>query len=402
MSRELDPAVCLSNSSQLLIGLDGISLIAANPLGGDSTGEGCSDSISGGKTLTGIRKADGVTPCNATDGCSPAGSYTFADWRDVLAMVYGGLNHNTAIAPIFAADSGTCEYVAPNIEATGDGPCQSTGQVCFPSNRCGVAGLVGHRNPARVNCISPVRQALVDSWGTLFSDTNVGQRCRSGGCTTLHRAFRLDDLSGTTDIFASLIGLPPVPPFTRAVANNSPMPDRAATANPFCNAGSRVMNKGDADYLDLDPIRRAVDHEHQPTGNRFGLEQVGELLPAFGGNNNDSNCMLGAIPEDHGSPTAPGIWPDPNIANSEALLQADLGFDPVQQRLLLVPYGPTTRLCLGLVFPISFPTNYNPLPTSSGFADWAPTSKTSAGSRYPATLSIRQASARRSRSTRSS
>ena len=214
--------------------------------------------------------------------------------------------------------------------------------------------------------MNPVRQALVDSYGSIFQDIPPTQSCRTGTCTKLRHAFRRDDLSGTTDTFVSLVGLTTIANPTKAFANNSPTPDRPPS--PTRSATRRQpMNKGDSDYLDLDPIRRAVDLS-VVSGNRFGLEQVAELVPAFGGNNTDANCMRGAIPADRASSTQPGIWPDPNITNSQALLQADLGFDSVNGGLLPVPYAPTTRLCLGLVLPITLPANYS-TPQQAYFGD---------------------------------
>lgn len=355
MSREIGAALCTAASQQLLIGLDGIAVVAGSQTGGDSlsatasTADDCSDTISGGATLT-------VAGCTANDGCATAGQYTFSTWKDVLALIYGGQNHNSGGA-VNTAGGVACTYAPPPNEATGDAPCAPAGQVCFPNNKCGDPALVGKRVATRINCLNPVRQALVDSYGQIFQDVPPTQSCRTGTCTKLRHAFRRDDLSGTTDTFVSLVGLTTIANPTKAFANNSPMPDRAAVANPFCNAGEKPMNKGDSDYLDLDPIRRAVDLS-VVSGNRFGLEQVAQLVPAFGGNNSDANCMRGAIPADRASSTQPGIWPDPNIANSQALLQADLGFDSVNGGLLPVPYAPTTRLCLGLVLPVTLPANY--------------------------------------------
>ncbi len=386
---------CTPSASQLLIGLDGISVVAANHLLRDSlevsasTTDDCPDGISG-KTVTGIYKADGVTPCDAaTDGCTTAGQYSFADWRDVLAIIYGGLNHNSGPVILEADGTSDCDYQLPPLENSNDqGQCatSTTGQVCYPAapqdaihhtGRCGVRALVGRRNPGRANCLSPVRQALVDRYGEIFSDAAGAPSCRTGTCTKLKHAFRLDDQSGTSDTFAALIGLPPIAPYTRAyvsapggaIGNGTPIPDRFATANPFCNAGERPMNRGDADYLDLDPIRRAVDWfaDSSQALNRFGLEQVGEYYgKTFGGNNNDANCntdldasVLGVqppIPEDHASSTEPGVWPDPTIPGSTALLQADLGSNGTSGALSS-PTA-TTRQCLGLVLPISLPDSF--------------------------------------------
>src|SRR5262249_9887526 len=158
------------------------------------------------------------------------------------------------------------------------------------------------------------------------------------------------------------------PPFTFA-AITGPAPaaartlvsDRAATENPFCNAGIELGNRGDADYLDLDPIRSPVDHLNQ-NGARFGLEQVGELVPAFGGNNSVALCTLmngGAPiqPRDHSTIAGRNRGPIGGIGNlpNKAALQRDLGLDPTSEVPLAMPYDPGSRLCLGVVLPIAIP-----------------------------------------------
>lgn len=388
MSRQLnsgtsDPKKCTATADQLIIGLDGIAIVAASQTHNDSldttpsTADNCTDSVSVAgalKTLSGITKADGVTPCDATDGCSPAGSYTFNNFADVLAMIYGGQNHNTSSSNpsrLTAADATTCTYQAPPNEAAADGPCSAAipGHVCFPNNKCGDPALVGHRNPASANCLNPVRLALFNTYGNMFSDIATGAgSCRTGSCVKLKHAFRRDDLSGTTDTFDTLTGLPTIANPTLAfIPGSEEIPDRNAIANPLCNGGEAPTNKGMTDYLDLDPIRRNASSLNSG-GNRSGLEQVGELVPAFGGNNNDASCMLDqdpttagvqpAIPQHHGSANA-ALLPDPNIPNSLALLQTDLGKDPtVATGLLPSPYSKQTRICLGAVLPITVPANY--------------------------------------------
>ena len=56
------------------------------------------------------------------------------------------------------------------------------------------------------DCARPERVALVDNWGSLFNAPCVG----TANCTQLRHAFRRADLSGTTDTFLSLLGLPTV------------------------------------------------------------------------------------------------------------------------------------------------------------------------------------------------
>ena len=161
----MDAACSATAIDQELIGLDGLAVVGANQVGGDSdgqsatTGDDCTDNI------TSLALA--VPGCTANDGCDGSGNYTFTDWKDVLAMIYGGQNHNTAQAQLIS----------------------------------------GARNPARINCNSPVRRTLADSWGSLFSAGAGAQTCRTGSCTKLRHAFRRDDLSGTTDTFVSLVGL---------------------------------------------------------------------------------------------------------------------------------------------------------------------------------------------------
>jgi hypothetical protein len=307
MSRELNGTACTASASQLLIGLDGLAIVASNQLFGDSLNQtpqdqtdDCSDSVSGGNSLP-------VPGCTAADGCTTPGTYVFTDWRDVLAMIYGGQNHTAAAQLI---------------------------------NRA--------RNPARINCASSVRQALVNNWAAIFADSGVDpQACRSDSCLKLKHAFRRGDLSGTTDTFVSLVGLPAVAPYTTTFANFVPTKDGTATANPFCNAGEALMNKGDSDYLDLDPIRRIADSDSASTG-RMGLEQVAQGYavpsnpPAIPGIDNRVEPAVGVL-ADYATSTQPNIYPDPNVANSLALQRAALPM----------------RRGLGLVLVIEVPPNYS-------------------------------------------
>jgi len=307
MSRELNNTACTASASQLLIGLDGIAIVAANQLIGDSTertpddtNDDCSDSVSGGISLA-------VPGCTAADGCTTAGTYTFTSWKDVLAMIYGGQNHTTAA----------------QLNANGT------------------------RNPARINCAGAVRQALVNNWSQIFSDNGAEpQSCRSSNCGRLKHAFRRGDLSGTTDTFVGLVGLVPIPPFTTAFAGQLPTKDSAATANPFCNAGEAVMNKGDSDYLDLDPIRRIADSDFAANA-RLGFEQVAEGYqapsnpPSTPFLDNRTDPAVGVL-ADFAVSQAQNILPDPAIANSVAL-----------QRTALA-----ARKGLGVVLPIEIPANY--------------------------------------------
>jgi ABC-type phosphate transport system substrate-binding protein len=303
MSRELNSPACTATASQLLIGLDGISIITSNQFFGDSVSQtpdptdDCSDSINGGTTLS-------VPGCAAVDGCATPGVYAFADWKDVLAMVYAGQNHTSA----------------PQL-------------------------ISGARNPARIDCASPVRQALVNNWAAVFTDSALDpQPCRAMDCLRLKHAFRRDDLSGTTDTFVTLVGLVPIAPFTTLAPGTGT--DPGATANPFCNAGSSLLSKGDSDYLDLDPIRRIVDSDTAATG-RLGLEQVAQGYaapsnpPTVVGIDDRTEPAVTVL-ADYSMSTESNILPDASIASSAAL----------QKAALLLRKG------LGVVLPIAMPGNY--------------------------------------------
>jgi hypothetical protein len=398
MSRELNGAACTTLGAtigQEMIGLDGLSIVAANQTGGDSqadtagTGDDCSDNITGGISLA-------VPGCTTAMGCDASGNYVFTDWKDVLAMVYGGQNHTSAT-----------QLLPGGATCTSDATCTVPGEVCVgaPSGRCGVLADRFKRNPNRIDCNGIVRKTLVNSWGSLFQDVAGGAACRTGSCTKLKHAFRRDDISGTTDTFVTLVGLPAIPAFTSAFDGSptfAPKPDSTARPSPFCNGGSALQNKGDSDYQDLDPIRRAVDHNNTLTATRPGLELVGQAsLPAFGGNNNDANCepadhdttvagtQARTLPTDSSSSTQPGILPAAYIAGAEAKVREELGFaDPASGGAAILK--PNTRTCLGLVLPIAMPGNYTSEDAYFG-ANAAGTVPPVACSTDPATGSIKMA-----------
>jgi len=350
MSRPLNGAVACPGGSgtvqgildpraeELLIGLDGLAVVGANQTHVDSLQEvspgACPDSIlPGGSPVV----LSFTTDCTA-DGCVAAGAgawtYTFNSWKEVLAMIYGGQNNIIAQAQLLPA-------------------------ATFPKTR----------NPARINCASTVRKRLADSWGTIFEGAagNCGKGPVAGNCTKLKHAFRRGDLSGTTDTFVTLTGMVAIPAFTTTSAANFPTVNPAsATANPFCNAGVKAMNKGDSDYLDLDPIRRIADSENA-TNNRVGQEQVAEGWalpittppavvnpPTVHGVDTRADPQAEPLPEvaEFGAPNRQNWGPDPNNATWQASQQAAYG----------------NRKGLGLVLPIEIPTNYSDEST----AYWAP------------------------------
>lgn len=372
MSRELNGSACTTLGAtigQELIGLDGLVLIAANQTGGDSQGDtqattdDCSDNITGGITMA-------VAGCTTAQGCDASGNYTFTDWKDVLAVVYGGQDHGsqTQLMPSGALCGNATDpaCVAPEV-------CVGTPTATNNTARCGILADRFQRNPNRIDCNGAIRRTLVNTWGNLFRDVSPTSSCRTGGCLKLKHAFRRDDLSGTTDTFVTLVGMLGIPAYTSAMTPDStlPAPDSVARPNPFCNAGSALMNKGDSDYLDLDPIRRAVDHNALDTTNRPGLELVGQAsLPALGGSNNDANCepadgdstIAGVQPKlpptESAISTEPGVLPSPVIADSENKLLQELGFNLPSVSGGSAIVKPTSRQCLGLVVSVAVPGNY--------------------------------------------
>jgi ABC-type phosphate transport system substrate-binding protein len=357
---------------QLLIGLDGIAVIAANQGHRDSLfddGIGatftCGDAIVStvlpyslitplprpvpetcpletdpASPIVGLPNCC-INPANGDrQGCNADGSYTFRDWKDVLALLYGGQNKTTAAALLGTASK--------------------------------------TRNPLRINCASQVRKALADNWGALF-DTDCAAGASATNCRKLKHAFRRGDLSGTTDTFVTLAALAvAVPAFTTTFL---PLPTgiptvnpATATANPFCNAGASAMNKGDSDYLDLDPIRRISDSANT---TRLGLEQVSEGYGAL------SNAPAGGAPPAGTGAIGNDLRPDPTLASALVELP-ELGA-PNRQNvgpnaaitapapndfITLQRAAIAQRKGLGLVLPIEIPTNY----ADEGVAYWSPTS----------------------------
>ena len=110
------------------------------------------------------------------------------------------------------------------------------------------------------------------------------------------------------------------------------------------------MNKGDSDYLDLDPIRRIADSDAAtalPTG-RVGLEQVAE---GYGAASNPPTVRgiddrvepAVTVLADYAVSTEQNVLPDPTIPNSAALQKTALA----------------ARKGLGVVLAIEIPQNYN-------------------------------------------
>lgn len=91
----------------------------------------------------------------------------------------------------------------------------------------------GGNSLANMKCDGDVRRSLVAQYAELFDGG-----CAGSACTSLKHAWRRDDLSGTTDTFLTLLGLPAI------------LSSTGVLQKPFCNGTASE---------DLDPIRVACD-----------------------------------------------------------------------------------------------------------------------------------------------
>ena len=183
-----------TNASAIVIGLDAVNVLSSTTAGGSTACNGVAGP-SGDNKDTGL-----------IDSGSPAGTFGFTTggnqtWKWALALVYGGLDLSN---PIASGYNGT------------------------------------HSNPQAVaDCTSSARANLVANWTNLFQNAS-GNSCTGNTsiCTgtgtvgsavngALWHAYRRDDTSGTSDVFASILGLSP------SVSNSSVS---GFGASPYCNA----------------------------------------------------------------------------------------------------------------------------------------------------------------------
>ena len=194
-------------SEGLVIGLDGLSILA-----GATNANACGGGLAFSTTKTIPVTTTAGAPAIDCTGCdADTNNYRLTDWRDVLALVYGGVHHT----------------------------------------------------PVK-NCASDVRRSLVANWANLFEGACPAGTCAGG----LRRAYRRGDLSGTTDTFAALVGLGSMP-----LAKN--VPGATAKVVDFCNAfGAGAIFGGDSDFLDNDPIRLKCEPNDQVCGRMGNLGLV--------------------------------------------------------------------------------------------------------------------------------
>jgi hypothetical protein len=363
MSRQLNSPACTTNSRQLLIGLDGLSIVTKNATAADPST--CTDDIGTGPlVLTGVPSqfipcttntqctsfgttcdtvrqfcvpGGTLTACTSAQGCSPDGTYTFDngngtgsdDWLDVLRVIFGGMLHTPG---------GTLVHSATEVNADGTA-------ICFNPTTGAARNCV--RNPARIDCASPVRGVLLSSYGQVVRNPTC--TASTPGCAKLRHAYRRDDLSGTTDAFQGIVGLVAVPAFTTlrssvGGANAPEIADFTATANPFCNAGTAAMNKAFSDGLDLDPYRRACTAG--PAPDRFGLESVCQA--AGTPNNSDVSCYTTGV--------TPANYPQRERSSQQGRgVLAGGSVDTLAALQTEYLANATRPRCLGVVQPVSIP-----------------------------------------------
>jgi hypothetical protein len=178
MTKMMSTPTCTSliganHASGIVIGLDAVDVFSSTFSGATA---GCSTRDTTGTNGLGLAYN---TTLSYTDLQGNAKTLNFKNWTDVLALLYGGLDKSTV---------------------TGSGATQQ-----------------GYSD-----CGSPQRRALVANWANLFEAKGTCSTNPSSACTTasyksgpstitfggqLRHAFRRDDESGSSDLFATLIGL---------------------------------------------------------------------------------------------------------------------------------------------------------------------------------------------------
>jgi hypothetical protein len=168
MARFLGAGICSSTTLGKASGV--AAAIDAVAVTGSTTSAG---------TCGGIRFSGDITV-----GATP---YTLANWRDVLRVLFTGIQHD------------------------------------------GV-----------VDCNGPVRQALVNNWSSLFQGT-----CTSGGCTTVQHLWRAGDRSDTSSSFLSLLGLPSLATTPGVFCNGTEQEDKDPIRRPCTNDEQVCSKAGD-------------------------------------------------------------------------------------------------------------------------------------------------------------
>jgi hypothetical protein len=198
-----------TTAASMVIGLDAVDILSSTTAGGAAACNGTADNTGTGLAFSG------------TTGVF-AGSNATQTWKWVLALVYGGKD-------------------------------LSPGGV--------------------TDCNGAARKALVANWSLLFQNgcaNGAGTTCSAAPVSgQLWHAFRRDDTSGTSDVFATILGLSPS---TSNSANNG------FGASPYCNAMNWDTSSANANCAlgankqwigpggILDPVANDGTHRRPPPG----------------------------------------------------------------------------------------------------------------------------------------
>ncbi|HEY3256966.1 MAG TPA: hypothetical protein VGJ91_23580 [Polyangiaceae bacterium] len=178
-------------------GADGITISASKAHSAcdpnAASGTGC------GAQAGGLRQSGTLN-----GGAYTLGTAAVAGWRDVLRLVFFGLENSTGSNPSPTA--------APPVR----------------------------------NCSSPVRADLVNNYGNLFENA----ACGAGGCTQLSHAWRRDNLSSTTDVFRELVTAKAYPFCSNRFASD---PISSPSYPTVLSTGAALYDDA---YQDFDTIRR--------------------------------------------------------------------------------------------------------------------------------------------------
>jgi ABC-type phosphate transport system substrate-binding protein len=136
-------------------------------------------------------------------------------------------------------------------------------------------GTAGNGTGGTQDCGNATRRGIIANWAQVFGQA----ACGAGTCTTLRHAYRRNDLSGTTDIFRSRLG----------ISTSLSVATTGVPVVPFCNGndGNATNNLGGQIQADNDPIRTACGADDdvcgptQPNANGFPNRTLGVVLSVF-------------------------------------------------------------------------------------------------------------------------
>jgi hypothetical protein len=265
-----------TSASGIVIGLDGVDLFASTSTGASPACQGPDD------TQANDNKGFGLV-VSGTTGVFANGN-SAQNWKWALALVYGGL-----------------DLSAPSVIAA---------------------------------CDSPARQALVANWSNFFQQaqapgtcSNTNAACAVSGPTggALWHAFRRDDTSGTSDVFATLLGLSPS---TSSSSNNG------FGASPYCNSLNWDVTAGTTTC----PAKTGLHDQWVGPG---GVIDPNSTTTYTGSNNSPADGTPGAAGSGNHRRPPPGTWGDAPDPTQNKFTSADVL--PTEQQ----DNDPIRRPCLG-------------------------------------------------------